>query len=279
LAQLDDNLFAASVGVDYKLSGNLVYANVSRGYKAGGFNIDQRLPATSRAYKPEFNINYELGLKGGAYDGKANLSLTVFYMQRDDAQVSDFVIFNEFVDDGTADGTTRQSFADAVGNAGSGINKGIEVSSTWDINDDWLVVANVGYLDATLSEYTQSNGNIIPLQEQAQAPKYTGYLSSSYRINEQFSWFVDLDVKDDHRFSDGHEERSPFTAVVNSELAWDAHPFQIKVWVKNMFDRKVFTRGFGGFSNDPRADYAVPEPYYQFGQARQVGITFTYTSE
>ena len=278
LTQIDDTLFAASLAFDYQLdqtsvSDTLLYASVSRGYKAGGFNIDQRLSADSRAYDPEFNINYEMGLKSKVLDGLGQLNLSFFFMQRDDAQVSDFVVFNETLDDGTV----VPSFADAIGNADSGTNKGIELSSTWDMSQDWLLVANLGYLNATFGNYTQLDGTLVPTQDQAQAPKYTGYVSSRYLISDQISWFLDFEFKDEYRFSDGHDERAPFTPVLNSEITWQSYPFTISLWVKNLFDRDIYTRGFGGFSNDPREEYATPEPYYQFGQFRQVGMTFTYT--
>ncbi|MEI8648791.1 hypothetical protein P4S73_14335 [Paraglaciecola sp. Hal342] len=40
-----------------------------------------------------------------------------------------------------------------------------------------------------------------------------------------------------------------------------------------MFDRTYYVRGFGGFNNDPREGYVTPEPYYQLGDGRQVGIS------
>lgn len=275
LTQIDDNLFAASLALDYKIAQSLLYASISRGYKAGGFNIDRRLPPNTRGFKPEFNYNYEFGIKGSAFDGDANLNLSFFYMEREDAQVSDFVVFTNLLEDGTP----VPSFIDAIGNADSGVNKGIELASTWDLTKSWYVVANFGYLDATFGNYTKTDGSLVPKQTQAQAPKYTAYLSSNWRLGQDLNWFVDIDIKDEHRFSDGHNELAPFTAVVNTELSWDLYPVQLKFWVKNVFDREIFTRGFGGFSNDPREDYAIPEPYYQFGHPRQVGLTLSYTFE
>jgi iron complex outermembrane receptor protein len=272
---VNDTLLAASVAFDYKLANNLVFANVSRGYKAGGFNIDPRLDVNNRTFDPEYNLNYELGIKGSAYDGIANLNLTFFYMARNDAQISDSVLF-------AIDDTGASSFADAIGNADTGINKGIELTSTWDLFDNFYVQANIAYLDATFGNYTKVNGDFVAVQQQAQAPKYTGYLSSTWAISEQLTWFIDMDVKDDFRLGINHDVRSPFTAVINSELSWKSvgkHLYSLKLWVKNIADRDVITRGFGSFPNDPRDGYSSFGPYFQYGQPRQVGVTFKYEWE
>ena len=272
---VSDTLLAASLAFDYKLANNLLFASISRGYKAGGFNIDPRLDVNNRTFDPEYNLNYEFGIKGKAYDGMAALNLTFFYMARNDAQVSDSVLF-------AIDGTDASSFADAIGNADTGVNKGLEISSTWDIFDNVFFQANIGYLNATFGNYTKVNGDFVAVQQQAQAPKYTVYLSSTWAISDQLTWFVDADIKDEFRLGINHDVRSPFTAVLNSELSWRSngkHLYSLKLWVKNITDRDIITRGFGSFPNDPRDGYSNFGPYFQYGQPRQVGVTFKYEWE
>lgn len=269
---LDDTLFAAAISLEYTLQNSLVYSTLSRGYKAGGFNIDQRLSGNDRTFDPEFNWNVEFGVKGQAFDGMANISASVFYMKREDAQVSDFAVFQNVLDDGTS----VPSFADAVRNTDTGKNRGIELSSDWYLSDAWTVKANVGFLRATFGNYTRLDGSFVPEQEQAQAPKFTAFVSSNYLISEQLSWYLDLDAKDEYRLSIGHNERSPFNYVVNSRLSYTIGSSEVSLWVKNLFDRELFTRGFGGFGNDPRKDY-VTEPYFQFGQERQIGASYRYS--
>ena len=45
-------------------SGNLLYASLTRGYKAGGFNTDGTLDADLRLFDPETLWNMEIGFKG-----------------------------------------------------------------------------------------------------------------------------------------------------------------------------------------------------------------------
>ncbi len=269
---LDDTLFAAAISLEYTLQNSLVYSTLSRGYKAGGFNIDQRLSGNDRTFDPEFNWNVEFGVKGQAFDGMANISASVFYMKREDAQVSDFAVFQNVLDDGTS----VPSFADAVRNTDTGKNRGIELSSDWYLSDAWTVKANVGFLRATFGNYTRLDDSFVPEQEQAQAPKFTAFVSSNYRISEQLSWYLDVDAKDEYRLSNGHNERSPFNYVVNSRLSYTIGSSEVSLWVKNLFDRELITRGFGGFSNNPSTPDVI-EPYFQFGQERQIGASYRYS--
>ncbi len=275
IASIDDDLVAFSMALDYSLNNNLLYLSGSRGYKAGGFNIDQRLETEQRSFDPEYNTSLEFGIKGTALEGNGIINLSFFYMDRDDAQVSGFETFKETLDNGTV----ITSFADAITNADSGVNKGIELSSTWYVTEDVDLQANVGYLDASIGNYELADGSFVPLRAQAQAPKYTVYLGATYRISQDVSLFLDVETKGEYFFSDGHNEKAPFTVIANAQLSYQVGNYTLEAWVKNVFDRLVYTRGFGGFSNDPRDEYAFAEPYFQFGQERQVGISLEYIWE
>ena len=78
------------------LPGVVGYGSISRGYKAGGFNIDGTLPANLREYEPEVLWNFETGVKARTEDGRLSIRGSVFHMQRDDVQIdSSIVIFQE----------------------------------------------------------------------------------------------------------------------------------------------------------------------------------------
>jgi outer membrane receptor protein involved in Fe transport len=267
---LSDSLFAAKAAVSYNLNDNLLFGSISRGYKAGGFNPDQAVSQEDRLFDPEYNWNYELGIKGNIEQFDADLALTFFYMKREDAQVSDFSVIPR------NDGSGAVEFIDVIGNADTGTNKGIEFQSNWRLSDALTLAANIGYLDATFGNYEKTDGSFVDLQDQAQAPKWTFYLASTLALTDALDFTVEFEGKDEHRFSIGHDERAPFTPVLNAEITYRIDQWLAKLWIKNALDRQVFTRGFGGFSNDPRDGYFPAEPYYQFGQERQLGATITY---
>ena len=270
--KLDDTLIAASVVADYKLGTGFVFASISRGYKAAGFNIDSRLAVADRTYDAEINYSYEFGVKGTAFDNLANINLTWFYMDRKDAQVDDSIVIP--IDDSGA-----SSFVDGIGNADAGTNKGFELTTTWDLTDNYYVQANLGYLDATFGNYTRLDGEFVPLQQQAHAPKYTAYVGSNWQISDDVKWHIDAQYKSDFRLGLNHGVKASKSYVVNSELAYTSsgkHNYVVKLWVKNLFDEDIITRGFGSFPNDPRDGYESFGPYFQYGQPQQFGLTFEY---
>ena len=66
--------------VNYTVSPQLmVYASVSQGFKAGGFNTLLNF-APVNVFNPEFVWNYEGGVKAGLFDGRLRAAATVFHM-------------------------------------------------------------------------------------------------------------------------------------------------------------------------------------------------------
>jgi iron complex outermembrane receptor protein len=65
----------------------MFYVTASKGYKAGGVNLDPRLPV----FGPETNTVGEFGVKTTVADGKLRVNADVFYSQYKDIQVSALV--------------------------------------------------------------------------------------------------------------------------------------------------------------------------------------------
>lgn len=263
-----DNLVGGKWGLSYQLPKGTLYTSISRGYKLGGFNPDERVNDTSRLYQPEYNWNYEVGVKSRLLNGMGSVRIAAFYMEREDSQVSDFDV--QVRDNGTAD------FIDIIGNADVGTNTGLEIETQWQLTSMWSFTANMGYLDATFGQYQTADGNIVEERDQAQAPEFTANFVSELFFENGVDWRLELDFKDDHFFSDGHDVRSRGYALVNSSINLDLDTWVLQLWAKNIFDKEYAVRGFGGFSNDPRDGYANPQPYFQFGNGRRVGVTAQY---
>ena len=264
----DETVLGGKLVLDYSLDNATVYASVSRGYKAGGFNPDERVVDEKRIFQPEFNWNYELGVKGDFVENDGFVRLAVFYMDRQDTQVSDFAVQKRE--------NNSTAFVDVIGNADSGTNYGLELETALQVADNVNLSASFGWLDASFGGYTLADGQFVAKQEQAQAPRYTANIASVVDILENLSWRFEVNAKDDYRFSDGHDEISPSYVLVNSSVRYDVNHWSVTLWAKNLLDEEYFVRGFGGFSNDPRDEYATPEPYFQLGDGRQVGVTAQY---
>ena len=264
----DTTMVGGKVALQYTQGDHFYYGSISRGYKGAGFNPDSRVNDNQRFFDEEYNWNYEVGVKGPLLTPDLIARAAIFYMDRKDTQVSDFDVITR--DDGTA------GFVDIIDNADLGTNKGAELELSWIASDAWQLDASVGYLSATFEGYTLADGTEVSEQRQAQSPKWTVNLYSEYALTDNMLWRVDVDYKSEYRFSDGHDVTSPSTTLVNSEIVVLHGDWQTSLWVQNAFDREYYTRGFGGFSNDPRDEYAFDEPYYQIGNGRQFGVTVKY---
>ena len=269
IRNLDTTMVGGKVALHYNLDKHFFYGSISRGFKGAGFNQDQRVNNEQRFFDEEYNWNYEIGFKGPMLLDNLTARAALFYMDREDTQVSDFDVITR--DDGSPD------FIDIIDNANLGTNKGAEFELSWLAADTWQVSASIGYLSATFEDYVLADGTVIDEQRQAQAPKWTANVYSEYALTDYLTWRIDVDFKDEYRFSDGHDVTAPSTTLVNTEVVWFNDNWQTSLWVQNAFDREYYTRGFGGFSNDPRDEYAFDEPYYQLGNGRQFGITVKYT--
>ena len=264
----DTTMVGGKVALQYTQGNHFYYGSISRGYKGAGFNPDSRVNDNQRFFDEEYNWNYEVGVKGPLFTPDLIARAAIFYMDRKDTQVSDFDVITR--DDGTA------GFVDIIDNADLGTNKGAELELSWIASDAWQLDASVGYLSATFEGYTLADGTEVSEQRQAQSPKWTANLYSEYALTDNMLLRVDVDYKSEYRFSDGHDVTSPSTTLVNSEIVVLHGDWQTSLWVQNAFDREYYTRGFGGFSNDPRDEYAFDEPYYQIGNGRQFGVTVKY---
>jgi iron complex outermembrane receptor protein len=73
------------LGLQYFASDDVMfYGTVSKGYKAGGINLDPRLPN----FEPETNEMGELGIKSTLADGRLRVNGAVFYSDYDGIQLS-----------------------------------------------------------------------------------------------------------------------------------------------------------------------------------------------
>ncbi len=263
----DETMLGGKLALNYLMGDQLWYASISRGFKGAGINPDQNVQEVNRFFDAEYNWNYEIGVKAPLADS-VNLRAAVFVMKREDTQVSDFDL--QYREDNSAE------FFSIITNADLGTNQGAEVELSWQANERWSLNASVGYLDAYFENYTRVDDSFIAKQTLAQSPSVTANVFSQYSITDSLTWNLEVDYTASYRFSDGHDVKSPAATLVHTQLVWQQNDLETTLWVNNLFDETYYTRGFGGFSNDPRDYYEFEEPYYQFGNGRQVGVTVRY---
>ena len=266
----DENLVGGRIAYDHALSENWSgYASFSRGYKAGGFNLDGSLDASLRQYDAEYLHNYELGLKGQSSDAGLRMRLALFRMDRDDVQIGSSTTLLR------ADGSSE--FIAFIGNAAEGMNQGAEAELTWNPGARVQVTGSLGLLGSEYENYINGDGEDLGGREQAHAPGYQYHFAANAALFEKLGTVDDLALslslegRDAFFFSDSHDAMSRAYGLFHASLTWDWRDFSFSLWGRNLTNEDYFVRGFF-FGNDPRDGY-VGHRYTQLGEPRRFGLT------
>jgi len=240
-----------------------LYASVSRGYKAGGFNLGT-VPADSRRFDPEYLWNYEVGAKGVWFDGRLAADTAVFFEKRRDMQIRDGqqLIAGD-----------PSSFVFVTRNASGGSNYGLESSLRWRVVPQFTAEASLGLLRTRYLDYAPE-GVDLSRRDQAHAPRYEFALSGLWVHPSGWMARVDLTGMDAFYFDvPPNDTRSHAYALTNVKLGYAAERWSAYAWGRNVFDRVYAVRGFF-FGNEP-PNFA-DSLYIQRGDPRQFGVTFQF---
>jgi len=260
----DDDLFGGKIGLNYRLANdNLLYASISRGYKSGGFNTDGSLDTDLREFDAETLWNYEAGFKGLLLDDSLQLQAALFYMDRDDVQISSSTV--RVRDDGSSE------FIDFIGNAAAGSNSGIELSGQWLASESLTLYGSLGLLDAKYEDFINSAGDNLDGRQQAHAPDYQYTIGMDIMFSTALGLDINLQGRDAFYFSDSHSIRSNSYALLNASLRYQRGNLNATLWGRNLGDKVYYVRGFY-FGNDPRDNYTA-KGYTQLGEPVRYGLT------
>jgi iron complex outermembrane receptor protein len=242
---------------------SMLYTSLSRGYKSGGFNIDNTLDNDLRLFEPETLWNLELGLKASWLDEKLKTGLAIFKMERNDVQINSSLLRVR------EDGST--AFISYTGNAAEGINSGLELSAQWQVSSLLTINTALGLLDTEYSDFINSRGLDLSGREQAHASPYQYSFAATAKLADTLRLNVSFQGRDGFYFSDGYNEKSDSYSLMNANLLWSHGAMEISVWGRNLLDKNYSVRGFF-FGNDPRDGYSE-KLYTQLGEPRRFGVS------
>ena len=263
---VDENLWAGRAALQYNFDANtMIYGLLSRGYKAGGVNSDSSLAAKDREFDTEVMWNLETGVKGNWLDQRLQVQLSLFYQQREDIQIKQSLVQSR-------EDSNASSFIDYFSNSAKGSNYGLELELNWMPTDDLMIFGSLGLLE---TDYDTPLSATLDSRDQAHAPNYQFVAGSSIQVTQNLSWTIDIEGKDSFYLSSSHDEQSSSYELFNTNLTYRIERWTLSIWGRNLSNKDVIVRGFGGFGNDPRKYYAV-EPYYQFGEPRTFGLSGQY---
>ncbi|MCP4412881.1 MAG: TonB-dependent receptor [Gammaproteobacteria bacterium] len=257
----EDNMLGGNITLrQYHKSGFMGWVSISRGYKAGGFNISLSIPEELREYEPEFLWNYELGIKGKFLQDQLIVSSSLFYMDRQDMQILSSTQLDQ------EDPLTFIFFTE---NAAEGYNSGLETDIRYQINSDWGIEASFGLLDTKIESYEGLDQSLVG-RDQAHSPSYSYALAVDYRDDNGWFGRLDFNAKDDFYYSSSHQQQSNAYQLLNMKVGYETEHWSIYFWGKNISDEIYHVRGFF-FGNEPPNWYK--KLYTQQGNPRQFGVT------
>lgn len=233
------------VGVDWQWHpDSMVYASVSRGYKAGTIQTAAELDDDGRPTgdtipnaDPEFIWAYEAGSKNQIWDDRLRLNLTGFYYDYQDLQVTT-VAENVFVTQNAAEATVWGFEAELVARP----------------YREATIIANAAYLHATFDKFigfreedrfrepVDFSGNDLP-----RAPRYTVNVAAQYDFD--FDWLgvlsprVNFYASDDvyYRAANDDSDKQDNYTKWDVRLTWRSEDERLSVegFVENIADKDV----------------------------------------
>lgn len=250
------------LGINYKIDhlGSNLYITVSKGYRAGGYNIqmfsdilqselnanrhqamrgDYDVPHTPEdyekvnntiAYKPETSWNYEAGAHLNLFDNMLHLDLSAYYMQVRNQQLS--VMAGNY------------GFGRMMVNAGKSHSCGLETSlkgQLLDGNLDWAV--NYGYTRAKFDEYKDGEGDAA----QDYKDKYVPYVPQhtlaamvDYRL-KKLTIGANVNAQGKTYWDNANTYAQKMYAVLGAHIDYDFGVVQLSLWGRNLTDTNYNT--------------------------------------
>ena len=253
---------------------NNLFLNVSKGYKAGGFNtqmfsdvLQQRLMrmlgigATYSVdeivgYKPEVAWNFELGSAFSTTDKKLSGQANVFYLDCRDRQLTIF-----------PDGTTTGR---VMTNAGKTRSWGAEIRLAFTPWSHTTFNASYGYTNAKFVKYNDGKadykGKFVPY-----SPEHTLWLEAQHAIdiNQQSRWCrqlllgANLSGAGRIYWDEANSLLQPFYALLGANVTLVAKGFTLQLWGTNLTGTSYSTFRF----------VSIGHEFLQQGRKRMLGAT------
>jgi len=252
-ADPSETMWGGELSLSHEHSDDVIsYVSLSRGYKAGGFNLGV-VPTGQRTFGDEVLWSVEAGVKTVLADNRLLINAAAFYSRRDDQQVriseqinpNDPASFVFFTVNDTARGNVQ----------------GLEADLRWYASDAVELFASLGLMSSELGE----SGRDL-----AHAPRYSISAGAVYRGVSGFFARIDATARDEYFFDVTHDQKSQAYELVNARVGFEGQDWRIELWARNLFDEQYAVRGFY-FGNEP-PDFP-PALYTRAGDPRHAGIT------
>jgi iron complex outermembrane recepter protein len=259
-----DQLWGGQLSLTWKpAEGHSVYGLVSRGYKAGGFNLSPGLPTNELEFRPESDWNAELGYKAQVRQQRLRFDSTLFYMRRQSLQL---LTGTQLIADDPS------TFVLYTGNAPTGFNYGVESRLDWEATAAIEIGVALGSLQTRYHGFTQ-NGVVLPDRGLPHSPHWQGALHVAWK--DPGGRFARLELTGMGGFyfdlPPNPTSSAPY-GLVNARIGIEKPRWSAAVWGRNLLDKAYAVRGF--YFGDEPPNFPNKE-YVQLGAPRTFGVNFT----
>ncbi len=236
-----------TINLSYELMDDVTaYASYSRGYKAGGYNLDQEAVGNRDAdgnlvdqsrFNPETSDSFELGLKGRFLDGRLTVNSAAFHSTFDDFQLNTF---------------TGLGFT--VGNVKKVVSSGMELESFAVLGDGVFLTAGVTYTDARYGENLVAGNAYLADRRLTQSPLWQS--SASFFVDRELgaaglrglfnlNWSYVSEVNTGSDLDHPQKVRKGY-GLFNAQVGLKTTDgrYEVVVWGRNLADKRVNTLVF-----------------------------------
>lgn len=265
------------LAVTYHLNGNnfqTLYASVSKGYKAGGFNtqmfsdvLQQKLMGMMGigasydvdkivSYKPEKAWNFEVGSHIDCWNHRVKSDIGLFFMDCTDRQLTVF-----------PDGTTTGR---VMTNAGKTRSWGAEIAINTTPLDNTGINLSYGYTHATFVNYNDGKhdykGNYVPY-----SPSHTLHAEAfhTFHFDKGNQWLQSLTLNANTRaagkiyWNEANTLHQPFYAQLGASATLAGKHYSLELWGRNLTGTRFNTFYF----------MSIGHEFLQRGHGRTIGAT------
>lgn len=231
-SKLHFSQFSPKFAVQYRWKAADLYAQVARGFKAGGFNITSRNEG-DRTFLPETNWSYEVGthfhLPVWATEGQISL----YYTDWRDQQIILSVPNVGYV----------------LRNAGRSDSRGWEASVRTSPCSGLVLRAAYGYNYSRFVDYKPKDKdyshNVVPL-----TPRHTLSVMGDYIVNTPLNWMDRITFSAGTTalgpiyWSEENDFQQPLYALLDAKVRMEWKNVGLEVWGKNLTSTKYAVYGF-----------------------------------
>jgi outer membrane receptor protein involved in Fe transport len=271
------NLFKANMAYDLGLK-QMVYATMSEGFRHGGANA---VPTTGnfaesakyQIYKPDSNVNYELGFKG--MTGPHRYSLAVYRIDWKDIQL---------------DVATPNWGFFAAQNGGKARSQGLELELAGPLSSSLRYTLSYAFTDPKVTEavYQVNNGTTLIAPAGTRLPgtakntlnaslEHSGALAGWVWTN-RVNLFYQSASENNLSLSPKLSKQWPGFSLVGLTSTLAAERWSVSLFVKNLFNREAITGGFleAQMGTDTAQHYDGNGSKVFISQPRTVGMSASY---